>query len=63
MEYLTTSEIAVKWGISRRRVSVYCAEGRIEGAIQKGKMWLVPADTKKPGDPRRIKQSEDDNNK
>ena len=53
MDLLTTSETADKWNISRRRVSLLCAEGRIEGAIQKGKMWLVPADAKKPEDPRR----------
>ncbi|MBO6137248.1 MAG: DNA-binding protein [Lachnospiraceae bacterium] len=52
MELLTTAEIAEKWGISRRRVSLLCAEGRIEGAILKSKMWLVPSDAKKPGDPR-----------
>lgn len=57
MELLTTAEIAEKWGISRRRVSLLCAEGRIEGAIQKSKMWLVPADAKKPGDPRREKKN------
>ena len=53
MELLTTAEIAEKWGISRRRVSLLCAEGRIQGAVQKSKMWLVPADAKKPEDPRR----------
>lgn len=57
MELLTTAEIAEKWGISRRRVSLLCAEGRIEGAIQKSKMWLVPADARKPEDPRREKKN------
>ena len=33
MELLTTSEMAKKWDISRRRVTTLCAEGRIEGAI------------------------------
>ena len=57
MELLTTSETADKWGISRRRVSLLCAEGRIKGAIQKGKMWLIPADAGKPEDPRREKKN------
>lgn len=52
MGYLTTSEIAEKWNISRRRVSELCAEGRIEGAIHKGNLWLVPEDAVKPLDPR-----------
>ncbi|MBR1853464.1 MAG: DNA-binding protein [Lachnospiraceae bacterium] len=57
MELLTTAEIAEKWGISRRRVSLLCAEGRIQGAVQKSKMWLVPADTKKPEDPRKERKN------
>ncbi len=52
MEYLTTTEVAEKWNISRRRVSVLCKEGRIEGAILKAHTWLVPSDAKKPEDPR-----------
>ena len=56
MEYLSTTEIAEKWGLSRRRVSVYCKEGRIPGAIQKANMWLVPADAEKPIDPRKARK-------
>ncbi len=52
MEYLTTSEVARKWGITRRRVNVLCDEGRVEGAIQKGKMWLIPDSAVKPVDGR-----------
>ncbi len=52
MEYLTSPEMSEKWGISSRRISLLCAEGRIEGAIKKGKTWLIPSDTKKPADAR-----------
>lgn len=52
MEYLTSTEMSEKWGITSRRISVLCAEGRIEGAIKKGKTWLMPSDTKKPADAR-----------
>ena len=55
MEYLTTSEAAKKWNITRRRVNVLCDEGRIEGAIQKGKIWLIPEDAKKPEDGRTLR--------
>ena len=55
MEYLTTSEAAEKWGISRRRVSKLCQEGRIEGAVLKGKTWLVPTAAEKPADNRMTK--------
>ncbi len=52
MDYLTTSEIAERWGISARRVQVLCKEGRVEGAVYKG-VWLIPADAEKPVDPRK----------
>lgn len=57
MEYLTTSEFAEKWNISRRRVTKLCAEGRIEGAFMKGNTWLMPANTEKPEDPRRVRKN------
>lgn len=57
MEYLTTAEFAEKWGISQRRVGVYCKEGRLEGAIIKGKTWLIPANSEKPLDPRKANKN------
>ena len=57
MEYLTTSEMAEVWNITRRRVSVLCKEGRIKGAIMKGKTWLIPSNTVKPEDGRHFKGS------
>lgn len=56
MELLTTTEMAEKWNITRRRVTTLCREGRIEGAILRGNTWLIPEDTKKPEDPRRIRK-------
>ena len=58
MELLTTSEMAKKWDISRIRVTTLCAEGRIEGAILKGNTWLIPENTEKPDDPRRVRKIE-----
>lgn len=52
MEYLTTVELSGVWNISSRRIGVLCAEGRVEGAIKKGKTWLIPAGSKKPVDGR-----------
>lgn len=52
MEYLTTVEMAEKWNITSRRIGVLCSEGRIDGAIKKGKTWLIPADAEKPIDAR-----------
>ena len=36
MDYLTSAECAEKWNVSQRWGAIYCKEGRIEGAIQKG---------------------------
>lgn len=52
MEYFTTVEMSEKWKISSRRIGVLCAEGRIDGAIKKGKTWLIPSDAEKPKDAR-----------
>ena len=32
MKFLSTFETAEKWGISHRRVSILCNQGRISGA-------------------------------
>ena len=57
MELLTTSEMAKKWDISRRRVTTLCAQGRIDGAILKGNTWLIPENAEKPDDPRRVRKN------
>ena len=56
MTYVTTAELAQKWGISQRRVAIYCKEGRFEGAVLKGRTWLIPGDVKKPEDPSKIRK-------
>ena len=48
MGFLTASEIAKKWNISERSVRNYCQQGRVKGAEQKGKLWLIPEDAEKP---------------
>ncbi len=53
MEYLTVKEMAERWGISSRMVTIYCKEGRIPGAIKKGNLWLLPEDTERPIDNRK----------
>lgn len=57
MDFLTTSEMAEKWDISRRRVTVLCSQGRIEGAIVKGNTWLIPENAEKPDNPRRVRKN------
>ena len=57
MEYLTSADCAKKWNVSQRRVAIYCKEGRIEGAIMMGRMWMIPKEAKKPEDPRKAKKN------
>ena len=52
MDYCTVKEIAKKWGISSRMVSIYCKEKRIPGAFKMGNMWLIPQNACKPFDLR-----------
>ena len=52
MEYISIKQASEKWGITKRRIQVLCVEGRIEGAIKKGKTWLIPSDAIKPADGR-----------
>ena len=38
----------MQWGISPRRVQIYCEEDRIEDAFKYGQYWLIPKDAQKP---------------
>lgn len=58
MDLMTTSEMAKVWGISSRRVALLCSQGRVDGAIKKGKTWLIPSGAEKPHDPRSHKSEE-----
>ena len=51
-KYISAREAADKWGISRRRVSLLCSQGRIKNACIVGGAWLIPDDAEKPEDPR-----------
>ena len=55
MEYFTAAELSKKWNVSSRMVAYYCETGEIEGAIKKGKLWLIPYNTNKPADKRSSK--------
>ena len=52
MEYIKVSKAAEKWGITPRRVRVLCAEGKIEGVIRKGNLYMIPETAEKPTDGR-----------
>ena len=52
-DYKRVKDCAEEWGISQRRVQIYCAEGRIERAFKYGQIWLIPRDTQKPPEKER----------
>lgn len=58
MKFFTTTELSEIWGISARRIALLCNQGRVEGAIKKGKTWLIPEGAKKPEDPRKSHNKE-----
>lgn len=55
MEYIKVSKAAEKWGISARRVRILCAEGKIDGVVRKGNLYMIPENAEKPLDGRRTK--------
>ena len=56
MEYLTATELSKVWNISTRIIGALCTEGRVDGAIKKGKMWLITDTAQKPADARQKNQ-------
>ena len=52
MKYISTSEAADKWKLSKRRIIVLCNEGRIDGAQKAGSTWIIPETAEKPNDAR-----------
>ena len=44
--------MAAQWGISDRRVRALCQQGKIRGAVRKGRTWLIPGNAEKPVDGR-----------
>ena len=52
MKYISASEAAERWNLSKRRVITLCNEGRIDGAQRAGAYWIIPEDAKKPTDAR-----------
>lgn len=50
--YVTSRNKADEWGISQRRVSILCKQGRIPGAKLVANRWFIPAGALKPNDPR-----------
>ena len=52
MDYMTVTETAGKWGITRRRVQKLCEESRIDGVLRFGQSYMIQKGTVKPADAR-----------
>ena len=56
MEYIKVSQAAEKWGLSPRRVRLLCAQNRIDGVIQKGKLYMIPENAPSPLTQERLRE-------
>ena len=46
--YISVAQASEQWKLTNRRVQVLCNSGRIDGAIKKSGVWLIPSYVKKP---------------
>ena len=53
MDYSTVRQTAEKWGVVPRQVQALLKAGRIPGAVQPARDWLIPVDAIKPEDGRK----------
>lgn len=51
-QFISAADTAEKWGITKRRVTLLCSQGRIPGVFRLGMEWAIPADAEKPPDAR-----------
>ena len=58
MRYISVREMAKKWNMSERSVRNYCTQGRVQGAILKGKTWNIPENAEKPERLNKKKESQ-----
>ncbi len=61
LSFMSAKEAAEKWNISQRRVAILCAEGRINGAMMVGNMWIIPSTAEKPIDKRTVRYGKQKN--
>ena len=56
--YISASDAATKFNLSKRRVQILCEQGRISGANMVSGVWLIPSNSPKPLDGRKKKVDE-----
>lgn len=53
MAYVTSEVMAARWRMTSRNVQRLLADGRIEGAVRYGRVWMIPSDARRPEDRRK----------
>lgn len=56
--YISVSDAAEKFNLSKRRVQILCEQGRIQGACMVSGVWLIPETADKPADGRKRRMDE-----
>ena len=51
-DMMKVKDAATLWGLTPRRVSELCKQGKIAQARKMGKAWMIPVGTPKPADQR-----------
>ena len=51
-DMMKVKDAAALWGLTPRRVSELCKQGKIANARKEGKAWMIPVGTPKPADQR-----------
>lgn len=51
-QYMKVSQAARLWGLTDRAVRKMCSEGRIDGVVRKGNLYMIPIDAPHPIDRR-----------
>jgi hypothetical protein len=52
LDWITPEDAARQWGIKARQVQALCVDGKIDGTVKLGRVWLIPKDATKPIDGR-----------
>ena len=52
MEWMTVKDAGMVWGVTTRRATILCANGKVKGAERLGNIWVIPKGTLKPIDGR-----------
>ena len=51
-DMMKVKDAAALWGLTPRRVSELCKQGKVANARKVGKAWMIPVGTPKPADQR-----------